>query len=219
MTSPAGTVVQSPRPVIFPAAPATARGTAGTRITPNLFGIATGIAALAAVWQLAHGQGLVPGRPATVLYLVAAIAWLVLTVAWARQFGPGRRALADELRDPVLGPFVSLLPIGGMALGVALSTHAPAAGRIVFGMFAVATLLLGIRLAAGWIVDPPPLRTVHSGYLLPMVAGGLIAAAGFARTGQAGAARVAFCIGLFCWAVLGPIVAARLLRGPGCRRR
>jgi tellurite resistance protein TehA-like permease len=54
----------------------------------------------------------------TVLFATAAAAWLVLSVAWARQFRLGRRSLAQELRDPVFGPFVALLPIAGMALGL-----------------------------------------------------------------------------------------------------
>ncbi len=114
----------------------------------------------------------------------------------------------------MFGPFVSLLPIVGMLLGVALSEHAPTAGIVVFDVFAVATLLVGVRLAAGWLAVGLPLATVHPGYLVPTVAGGMLAAGGLARTGQVGAARAAFAIGLLCWLVIGSILLARLLRRP-----
>lgn len=210
MNAAAGTL--APGPAV---APGTARSPARVRITPNLFGIATGIAGLATVWQVAHAQGLVPSWPSAVLYVVAAAVWLGLLVARVRTCGSGPDVLTHGLRDPVLAPFVSLLPIGGMALGLALSTYAPAVGGAVFAVFAVATLVLGVGIAVGWIARPPPLRAVHSGYLLPVVAGGLIAAAGFARTGHLDAARAAFAFGLLGWAVLGSIVALRLVRGPG----
>jgi tellurite resistance protein len=185
---------------------------AAVHIPPNLFGIATGISGLAAVWQVAHDQGLVPEWPATVLFALAAATWLVLVVAWARQFRSGRRSLTQELRDPVFGPFVALLPIAGMALGLALTTHAPVAGRVVFGCSAGATLGVGCWLAVVWLTDGRRLDVVHSGYLLPLVAGGMLAAADLARLGHSRAAWLAMGLGLAAWAVLGPLVLARLLR-------
>jgi tellurite resistance protein len=179
------------------------------RITPNLFGIATGIAGLAALWQVAHGQGLVPAWPSAGFAATAAVVWGTLVVARAR-----RRLLFGEWRDPVLGPFVALLPIGGMVLGLALRTYASAAGTVVFAVFALSTLVLAVRIAAAWAADPPALRVLHSGYLLPTVAGGFLAAAGFARVGQLDSARIAFGLGLLCWVVLGSVVLVRLVRGP-----
>jgi tellurite resistance protein len=177
-----------------------------------MFGIATGISGLAAVWQVAHGQGLVPGWPATVLFGIAAAAWLVLAVAYGRQVRSGGRSLTEELRDPVFGPFVALPPIAGMALGVALTMHAPIPGRVVFGCSAVATLGVGCWLAAVWLTDGRRLGVVHSGYLLPLVAGGMLTAADLARLGHPHAARLALGLGLAAWAILGPLVVARLLR-------
>lgn len=185
-----------------------------SRITPNLFGIASGFAGLAGVWTVAHHQGLAPGWPADLLFGLATAAWVVLAVAWGRQFRPGRACLADELRDPVFGPFVALLPIVGMLLGVALSAHQATAGRLVFDVFAVATLLLAGWLAVGWVARGWKLEALHSGYLVPTVAGGLIAAAGFARTGQHGPAQAMLAVGLGCWLVIGSLVLVRLIRRP-----
>lgn len=184
------------------------------RITPNLFGIASGIAGLAGVWSVAHHQGLVPGWPADLLFLLATAAWVVVAVAWGRTLRPGGRSPVDELRDPVFGPFVALLPIVGMLLGLALAAHAPTAGRVVFDIFAMATLLLGGWVMVGWARGDRKLEALHSDYLVPTVAGGLIAAGGFARTGQPGPAQAMLAVGLGCWLVIGTLVLVRLLRCP-----
>ena len=184
-------------PAVRPAEAAT------VRITPNLFGIATGISGLAAVWQVAHGQGLVPDWPATALFGLAAVAWLVLAVAWARQFGRVAASITQEPRSS--GRSSRCCRSGGMALGIALTMHAPFAGRTVFGCSAVATLGVGCWLAAVWLTDGRRLGVVHSGYLLPLVAGGMLAAADLARSGTRTPRWLALGLGLAAWAVLGPL--------------
>jgi Voltage-dependent anion channel len=56
--------------------------------------------------------------------------------------------------------------------------------------------------------------TFHPGYFLPTVAGGLIASAGAAETGQHRLAEIMFGLGIGCWLVLGSIILARLLFWP-----
>lgn len=166
------------------------------------------------MWEVAHGQGLVPLWPATVLFGLAAVAWLVLGLAWAWQIRSGRCSLTGELRDAVLGPSVSLRPIAGMALGIALSAHAPVAGRVVVVCCAAATLGVGCWLAGMWRTDGRRLGVPHSGYLVPLVAGGMLAAADLARIGYPAVGWPALVVGLAAWAILGPLVAARLFRCP-----
>jgi tellurite resistance protein len=53
---------------------------------------------------------------------------------------------------------------------------------------------------------------VHSGYLVPLVAGGMLTAADLARLGHRHAAWLALGLGVAACAVLGPLVVARLRR-------
>lgn len=185
------------------------------RVTANLFSIGFGLAGLAACWQAGAPAISAPGWVAGALAVAAAAAWLATGSAWVAQLAARRRGLSSELHDAVLGPFVSLLPIVGMLLALDLYPHAGGAGRVLFGVFAAATLLLGCWLTGQWITDRVELDALHPGYFLPMVAGGLIAAQGAALLGWAGLSRGLFGIGILFWLLLGPLILARpIIRPP-----
>src|SRR5690349_12888188 len=84
--------------------------------------------------------------------------------AWAAQLAGGSRTLSGELHDATLGPFVSLLPIVGMLLALDLYPHASGAGRVLFGGFAAATVLLGGWLTRQWIADRVEFGALDPGY-------------------------------------------------------
>src|SRR4051794_12959139 len=97
-------------------------------ITPNMFGISYGLAGLATCWRYAATLGLAPASVADALFMVTAGVWLVLVVGYLSQV-PGRPGgWRRELTDPVLAPFVSLIPIVGMLLAIGLMPHAPVPG-------------------------------------------------------------------------------------------
>lgn len=185
------------------------------RVTANLFGIGFGLAGLAGSWQAAAQTTSAPDWVAGALAVVAAAAWLAVGAAWVAQLARGLRSLSGELHDGVLGPYVSLLPIVGMLLALDLYPHALGAGRVLFGVFAAATVLLGGWLTGQWIADRVDLDALHPGYFLPTVAGGLIAAQGAAQAGWPGPARALFGIGILPWLLLGPLILARpIIRPP-----
>jgi tellurite resistance protein len=184
-------------------------------ITPNLFGIAYGLAGLAVGWRYTAQAGLAPAIVADILFVVAALVWLGLLAGYLAQVArrPGRwRA---ELAHPAFGPFVSLIPIVGMLLAIGLLPSSPAAGRWLLGVFTVATIALGGWMAGQWIVEGFEPEQLHPGYVLPTVAGGLIAAIGAALAGWSGLAQTFFGLGLVSWLILEAIIVSRLyLRGP-----
>jgi tellurite resistance protein len=197
------------------AAGTAARPRPPVRITANLFSIGFGLAGLAACWRVAAPAISAPGWVADALAVAAAAAWLAAGSAWLTQLAARRRSLSGELHDGLLGPFVSLLPIVGMLLALDLYPHAPGAGRVLFGVFTAATLLLGCWLTGQWITDRVELDALHPGYFLPMVAGGLIAAQGAAFLGWVGLSRGLFGIGILFWLLLGPLLLARpIIRPP-----
>jgi tellurite resistance protein len=183
-------------------------------IPANLFAVSFGLAGLAGCWRLVSQTIGAPAWVAAAISVGAAGCWLLVAAAWTAQLARRGTAFARELHDPVLGPFVSLVPIVGMLLALQLYPFAPAAGRIGFGVFAAATLLLGGWMTGQWIVDPPDLAAVHPGYVLPVVTGGLLAAQGAATVGWHGLADGLFGIGLICWLLLGSVIIMRLFARP-----
>jgi tellurite resistance protein len=183
-------------------------------ITSNMFGMPYGLAGLAVCWGYAAMLGLVPASVADALFVVAAAVWLALAVGYLWQVPHRPGGWRRELTDPVLAPFVSLVPVVGMLLGIGLMPHAPAAGRWLFGVFAVVTVVLAGWMTGQWIAGDLDLDRLHPGYVLPAVAGGLIASIGAARAGWTGIAHAFMGLGVLSWLLIGSVIMARLLFRP-----
>ncbi|MCW2929832.1 MAG: potassium-tellurite ethidium and proflavin transporter, partial [Actinomycetia bacterium] len=69
-------------------------------------------------------------------------------------------------------------------------------------------------MAGQWIVEGLDLDRLHSGYVLPAVAGGLIASIGAARAGWTGIAHAFMGLGVLSWLLIGSVIMARLLFRP-----
>lgn len=182
-------------------------------LTANLFAVPFGLCGLAQCWTAAHDLGITPMWPAAAVWILGAVAWLMVAVAFFSRRHTVR-ALNRELADPTSGPFVALLPIAPMMLGAALAKVAPPVGHAVFWIALVITVAVGGWLSGQWIVSGAPLVRWHPGYLLPTVGGGLIASAIAARLGHHALAQVLFGYGLFSWIVLGTVVFTRLFTQP-----
>jgi tellurite resistance protein len=186
---------------------------APVRLTPNLFGVSFGISGLAECWAAASDSRLVPVWPGNTLWIIAAVIWAGTLVAYLRNVVIGGR-LRTELGDPTFGPFVALIAIVLMLLGVALAGYARTAGLTVFVIAFVLTLLVGGWLSAEWILADMTLPQWHPGYFLPTAAGGFIAATGWAALGYRQLALLMFGYGAVCWLVLGSILLLRLFTQP-----
>jgi tellurite resistance protein len=182
-----------------------------TRIPPNLFGVALGLAGLADAWWAAAMAVGVPLVVSNVIYALAAIVWLGLLVGYIRQ---GPRQIARDLRDPVLGPFVTAAPITGMVLSLALAAFSFEAGRALVVVFLAVTLGLGAWLTGQWILSDVEADSAHPGYFLPTVAGGLIGAFTTSQVQLQPLAELSFGIGVVSWLLLGSIVLNRLFFRP-----
>lgn len=149
-------------------------GVAGwRRFPPNLFAIPFGLAGLAEAWRAA-GQTLhTPEAIPDLIDVLAALAWIALLFCYAAQ---GARTGLADLRHKTFSPFISLAPVTGMLLAVALSAHAFAAGQALVVVFLVVTLLIGGFLTGEWITADLDHDSAHPGYFLPTVAGGLVGA-------------------------------------------
>jgi tellurite resistance protein len=177
---------------------------------PNFFAIPFGLAGLALVWRAMDDYHGAPGAIGDVLFLAAALVWLALLAGMVQRARRGPRAFLALLSDPVLSPFCSLPPIVGMLLAIGLEPHAHGVAKVLFLVFAIATVLFGGWVTGQWIVDELDPAKINPGYFLPTVAGGLLAANGAAGFGYEGFGWLCFGIGMVCWFVLGSIVMNRL---------
>jgi tellurite resistance protein len=188
---------------------------AARRIPLNFFAMPFGLAGLAGSWQSPVGYGRAPQAVATALFVVAALAWTAVLAGYLNHLRGEWAGFSRDLLDPVAAPFASLIVITPMLLAVeGLYPHAPRAGRVLFDVFLVLTVLLGAWFTGQWMYGGLELDRFHPGYFLPTVAGGLLASAGAAGVGQHRLAEVMFGLGTICWLVLGSIILGRLFFRP-----
>ena len=182
-------------------------------LTANLFGVAFGIAGLAQAWSTVTRLAGVPDWPGNVLWIVAAVVWLITLVGYLANVAAQRR-WRTELSDPTFGPFTALIVIVPMQLGVPLAEQARGAGEVVLVCGAILTVLVGAWITGGWMTLDGDIRRWHPGYFLPTVAGGLLAGGGSAALGLTTLSHVLFGLGVGCFLVLASIISQRLFLVP-----
>ncbi len=179
------------------------------RLTAHLFAIGFGLAGLAQAWSAATQLAGASDWPGNVLWILAALTWLITVAAYLVNVSMQRR-WTTELSDPTFGPFTVLIVIVPMLLGARLAVEARGAGEIVFGCSAVLVILCGAWISGDWISGDGDIRDWHPGYFLPTAAGGLLAGGASAALGFTTLSRVLFGLGIASFVVLASIISFRL---------
>ncbi|GAB4055037.1 SLAC1 family transporter [Catellatospora paridis] len=180
------------------------------RTPPSFFAAPFGITGLARTWQALTDTANAPRAVSVVLYLIAAVLWTVLMVGYLARAITTRGRLSADLQDPVLNPFVSLIAIVAMQLGVGLHPHAPQTATIIVDIALAAVIGLGCWLTGQWMTGRLDQDKFHPGYLLPTGAGGLLASTDATTVGQPGLGMVCFGIGLVCSLMISTLLLQRL---------
>jgi tellurite resistance protein len=183
------------------------------RLPLNTFGIAFGTAGIAGTWTAASAELGAPPVIGEVLWGVAAIAWVVIIVRYLRRPG-GLTAIRADLHHPVLGPFAALVPAVGSLLSAHLAASMPVVGTVGVWVMLAVTTAFGAWFLASLLTVPRDVGTLHGGYLLPTVAGTLLAAQALATIGATTLAIGYFAAGILFWVLVGALLIARLATGP-----
>jgi tellurite resistance protein len=137
--------------------------------------------------------------------------WSLLAVAAAGRLIRESHAILAELRDPVLSPFWSLPSIVGMVLAIGLEPHAHGAAKVAFVVFFVGSTLFGGLITGEWIIMELDQGKFHPGYVLPTVAGSLVAAIGAGGFGLRGLGWLSFGAGVVSLLVFTSLTLNSLL--------
>jgi tellurite resistance protein len=182
-------------------------------LTANLFAVAFGLTGLAQAWSAVTQLAGASDWPGNVLWIVAAVTWLVTVAGYVANVAAQRR-WKTELSDPTFGPFTALIFIVPMLLGARLAEQARGAGEVVFWCSAILVVLVGAWITGDRIVLDGDIRRWHPGYFLPTAAGGVIAGGASAELGFATLSHVLFGLGIISFVVLAPIISHRLFVVP-----
>ncbi|MHB1594992.1 MAG: SLAC1 family transporter [Streptosporangiaceae bacterium] len=184
------------------------------RVPLAAYGIPFGLSGLAGCWLEAARLGLAPAAVGDAVLAIGALAWLIVTTGYLRRMS-GWSGLRADLLDPAGSPFTALaLIVPMLVVEDGVLPRSPRAGRLLTDLFAGLTVLLAAWLAGRWVRHRVPLADFHPGYLLPPVAGCLIAAAGTAEAGQRAGAEILLALGAGSWLALAPVLAVRQFARP-----
>ena len=182
-------------------------------LTANLFAVPFGLVGLAQAWSAVTKLAGASALPGNVLWIIAAVAWLIILAAYLSNVAAQRRWKA-ELSDPTFGPFTALIVIVPMLLGARLAEQAKDAGQVVFWVSAALMVVTGAWITGDWITCDGGIRRWNPGYYLPTAAGGLLAGGASAVLGFPTVSRVLFGLGITSFVVLAPIISLRLYDVP-----
>lgn len=184
-----------------------------TRTPVNTIGIAFGTAGLAGTWTAASALLGAPAAIGEVLWAVDAVAWVLITVRYLAG-ARGARAVAADLRHPVLAPFAALYPLVGSLLAAHFMPTLPVVATIGVWAMLFVTTGFGAWFVSTLLTAPRDASVLHGGYLLPTVAATLLTAQSLAVIGQRDLALGYFAVGILFWLLLGAVLLFRFVAGP-----
>lgn len=175
----------------------------------NLFGIPFGLAGLAGLWTQATGLLNLPAAVAHALWIIAAVAWCV-TLGRYLVRAESLAAVIEDCKHPVLGPFASLAPVTATLFGERINHDLPSVGKVWVLATATLSFAFGVWFVSNLVKQQREIEQLHSGYLLPTVAAGLVSSQSLASVGFPMLSVGAFGTGILFWLLLGSITLYRL---------
>ena len=181
------------------------------RVPGSFFTIPFGIAGLAGAWRVMTAAYGSPAAVANVLFVLAAVLWLLLVVISLARWIVAGRAFVSELRDPVDSPFWSLPAVDGMLLAGGLQPYAAGTAKVLFLVFFTGTFAVAGWIVGDWIAGGLKQHLFHPGYFLATVAAGLIGGEEAASFGMQGLGWMSFGVGVLSWLFFGALILNRVL--------
>lgn len=175
------------------------------------FAMTMGLSGLTLVWQKAAE---VLGTSAVIGYgllVLTALAFIALATAYTGKLLRHRPAVAAEFNHPVKLSFFPTISISLVLLGTAMRDILPDIGHFVWGVGAIAHLLLTLVIINRWIHHPHfEINHINPAWFIPAVGNILVPIAG-SHYGYISASWFFFSIGVVFWVVLLTIVFYRII--------
>jgi tellurite resistance protein len=178
-----------------------------------LFAVPMGLGGLGLAWREA---GRTLGAPAVVgeaLLAATAIAWLAILLLHAVRAARHPDALAADLRHPIRASFAGAVSIGLMLVAAGAAPLAPDLAATLWIIASVLHLAIGIWTVRSLLLAPREQAALAPPLLIPLV-GNILAPVMGAKLGFVLASWMMFGLGALLWALIQPLILARLIHGP-----
>jgi len=182
-------------------------------VPASFFGIVLGLAALANAWRVAHSVWRLPAAVGELLFLLAALAWLLVVALYTAKWWLAPVVAHEESEHPVQCCFIGLAGVTTLLIAQGALPYSRVAGVLLFLLGAVFTLAFGLwRTGLLWRGRRETGATTPILYL-PTVAGGFVAGTTAAALGWADWGQLAFGAALFSWLAIESVLLHRLYTG------
>jgi tellurite resistance protein len=179
----------------------------------SLFGSAMALAGLAIAWRLAARELGPPAWIGEAIGLVAAIDFVVLTLAYAIKCVGAPAAVRAEFAHPVASNFFATPIIALLLLSAVVYPHAAASARVLWGVGAIAMTVFAWLTVSRWMSVRQQLAHATPAWMVPVVGMLNVSIGGVAMEQPALHAVCVFAlaVGLFFTLPLFTLILSRLI--------
>ncbi len=176
----------------------------------NYFGMVLGLAASGLAWRYGAERIGLPVFIGEGLLALAGMLWLWFVFAYCYKWCACRTQAREELRHPILGCFVSLIPITTILMGMGALPYSLPAANMLIGLGVVGQLAFSAYRGAGLWQGTHPREATTPGLYLPTVATNFVSATALGLLGYNDWGMIFFGAGAISWFMLEPAVLCRL---------
>ncbi|CAE6764667.1 Tellurite resistance protein TehA [Paraburkholderia nemoris] len=178
-------------------------------IPVSFFGIAVGALAFANLWRVAIRVWHLPTIAGDVLSVAALAVWVVVLLAYAHKWLTHVAEARAEMQHPVQSSFAALVPVSSLLAAQILQPYAHSVALALFGVAAVAQLVLGVYLHGRlWQGGRKP-ELITAAIYLPTVASSFVAGTAAAAFGFHQLGGLFFGAGVLSWLAIESMILHR----------
>lgn len=178
-------------------------------IPVSFFGIAVGALAFANLWRVAIRVWHLPTIAGDVLSVAALAVWAVVLLAYGHKWLAHAAEGRAEMQHPVQSSFAALVPVSSLLAAQLLQPYAHSVALALFGVAAVAQLVLGVYLHGRlWQGGRKP-ELITAAIYLPTVASSFVAGTAAAAFGFHQLGGLFFGAGVLSWLAIESMILHR----------
>ncbi|CAE6728020.1 Tellurite resistance protein TehA [Paraburkholderia nemoris] len=178
-------------------------------IPVSFFGIAVGALAFANLWRVAIRVWHLPTIAGDVLSVAALAVWVAVLLAYGHKWLTHAAEARAEMQHPVQSSFAALVPVSSLLAAQILQPYAHSVALALFGVAAVAQLVLGVYLHGRlWQGGRKP-ELITAAIYLPTVASSFVAGTAAAAFGFHQLGGLFFGAGVLSWLAIESMILHR----------
>ncbi|UAX41930.1 dicarboxylate transporter/tellurite-resistance protein TehA [Pasteurella canis] len=188
----------------------TTRSSISFPIPINYFGIVLGLSALSLAWRYAEPTWFFATIISESVFSLATLIWFCFVCAYLYKW---TRSLSDfkvDLQHPILGSFISLIPITTTLIGIGLMLYSMPVAILLISIGIITQLSFATYYIAGMWRGTHQAEYTTPVIYLPTVATNFVSATALGTLGYNELGMLFFGAGFFSWLMLEPAVLQRL---------